>query len=98
MGLQNEKIGALSFVTADLYYLAPSRDRPRNYTYEPPAGVPRSNIVPEPHVLPIHDARPIRESISLDREGFALINQHSVVKDFYNDDEVRSVYYPEADG
>src|ERR1700721_2872614 len=97
MGLQNEKIAALSFVTADLNYLAPSRDRPRNYTYEPPAGEPRSNIVPEPHVLPIHDARPIRESISLDREGFALINQHSAVKDFYNDDEVRSVYYPEAE-
>jgi hypothetical protein len=97
MGLQNEKIAALSFVTADLNYLAPSRDRPRNYTYEPPAGEPRSNIVPEPHALPIHDARSICDSISLDREGFALINQHSEVRDFYNDDEVRGVYYPEAE-
>src|ERR1700691_3816180 len=97
MGLQNEKIAALSFVTADMKYLAPARDSPRNYTYEPPAGEPRSNIVPELHALPIHDARPIRESISLDREGFALINQHSAVRDFYNDDEVKSVYYPEAE-
>jgi|SRR5665213_3275989 len=97
MGLQNEKIAALSFVTADLNYLGPTRDRPRNYTYEPPAGEPRSNIVPEPHALPIHDARLIRESISLDREGFALIDHPSKVKDFYNDDEVKSVYYPEAE-
>jgi hypothetical protein len=69
MGLQNEKIAALSFVTADLNYLAPSADRPRTYTFEPPAGEPRSNIVPEPHSLPIHDIRPISGTVSLDREG-----------------------------
>src|ERR1700742_3785848 len=80
MGLQNEKIAALPFVTADLNYLAPTSEKPRNYTYEPPAGVPRSNIVPEPHVLPVHDARPILESVSLDREGFALVNQQSAVR------------------
>src|ERR1700739_2367959 len=55
MGLQNEKIAALSVVTADLNYLAPSHERPRIYTFEPPAGVPRSNIVPEPHRVPVHD-------------------------------------------
>src|SRR5258705_10978248 len=97
MGLQNEKIAALSFVTADLNYLTPSADRPRTYTFEPPpAGEPKSNIVPEPHGLPIHDVRPISETVSLDREGFALVRQKSSVKDFYNEDEVRSVYYPEA--
>jgi hypothetical protein len=97
MGLQNEKIAALSFVTADLNYLTPSPDKLRNYTFEPPSGELRSNIVPEPHALPIYDARPIRDSISLDREGFALVNQRSAVKDFYSDDEVKNVYYPEAE-
>ena len=53
MGLQNEKIAALSFVTADVNYLAPSADRPRTYTFEPPSGEPRSNIVPEAHSVPI---------------------------------------------
>ena len=97
MGLQNEKIAALSFVTADLNYLTPSADRPRTYTFEPPSGEPRSNIVPEPHSVPIHDIRPISETVSLDREGFALIRQRSAVKDFYDDDEVKDVYYPEAE-
>jgi hypothetical protein len=97
MGLQNQKIAALSFVTADLNYLAPAPDRPRTYTFEPPSGEPRSNIVPEPHSLPIHDIRPIGETVSLDREGFALVRQNSSVKDFYDEDEVRSVYYPEAE-
>jgi hypothetical protein len=62
MGLQNEKIAALSFVTADFNYLAPPLDRPRTYTFEPPSGEPRSNIVPEPHSLPVHDVRPISET------------------------------------
>ncbi len=87
----------MSFVTADLNYLAPSLERPRNYTFEPPAGEPRSNTVSEPHALPIYDARPIRQSIALDREGFALVDQRSAVGDFYDDDEVRNVYYPEAE-
>ena len=97
MGLQNEKIAALSFVTADLNYLTPSADRPRTYTFQPPSGEPQSNIVPEPHSIPIHDIRPISETVSLDREGFALIRQRSAVKDFYDDNEVKAVYYPEAE-
>jgi hypothetical protein len=97
MGLQNEKISALSFVTADLNYLTPAKDRPRTYTFEPPSGEPRSNIVPEPHAVPIYDARPISDSVSLDQEGFALVRQHSAVRDFHDEDEVKSVYYPEAE-
>jgi hypothetical protein len=97
MGLQHEKIAALPFVTADLNYLAPPLDRPRTYTFEPPSGEPRSNIVPEPHGVPVHDIRPISETVSLDREGFALVRQQSAVKDFYDEDEVKRVYYPEAE-
>jgi len=97
MGLQNEKIAALPFVTAELNYLTPPLERPRTYTFEPPAGEPRSNIVPESHSLPIHDARPIADSASLDREGFSLVRQDSAVNDFYDDDEVKRVYYPEAE-
>jgi hypothetical protein len=67
MGLQNEKIAASSYVTSNLNYLAPTEGRPRTYTFEPPAGEPRSNVVPEPHDVPIHDARASGESFSLDR-------------------------------
>jgi hypothetical protein len=97
MGLQNEKIAASSFVTADVNYLTPTGGRPRTYTFEPPAGEPRSNIVPEPHAVAIRDARRGRESFSLDQQGFALVRQHSAVTDFYDDENVKSVYYPEAE-
>ena len=97
MGLQNQKIEALSFVTAELNYLAPTTQRPRTFTFEPPPGEPQSTVVPEPHAVPIYDARSVVDSISLDREGFALVRQRSAVRDFYTDDEVRSTYYPEAE-
>jgi hypothetical protein len=97
MGLQNEKIAALPFVTADLNYLAAPLDRPRTYTFEPPSGEPRSNIVPDTRSMPIRDVRPLSETVSLDREGFALVRQKSSVKDFYDEDEIKKVYYPEAE-
>ena len=97
MGLQNEKIAALSFVTAELNYLAPPLDRPRTYARGPPSGDFRSNVVQKAHSVPIHDLRPISETVSLDREGFALVRQKSSVKDFYDEAEIKDVYYPEAE-
>src|SRR5262249_4694846 len=79
-----------------LNYLAPMADRPRTYTFEPPPGVPRHNAVPEPHLVPIYDARAAANDISLDQEGFALLHQRSAVQNFWDDEELRRVYYPEV--
>ncbi|MBR1125896.1 methyltransferase [Bradyrhizobium lablabi] len=94
MGLQEQKIESLPFVTAELNYLAPTPGKPRTYALEPPPGEPKSTALPEPHSVPVFDARPIAKDLSLDREGFALVRHPNVVKDFYDDNEVRSVYYP----
>jgi hypothetical protein len=87
----------LAHVEADLNFLGRMTERPRTYTFEPPPGVARSNIVTETHRVPIYDARGIVSDISLDREGFDLLRQTSAVRNFYDEDEVRSVYYPEAE-
>jgi hypothetical protein len=92
----NTHTDALPHVEAALHYLAPMTERPRNYTYDPPPGVPRSNSVAETHVVPVLSVRPIAQEISLDREGFAVVHHNSAVRDFYNDDEVRRTYYAEA--
>jgi hypothetical protein len=86
----------LPHVDAALNYLAPMAARPRSYTYEPPAGIPRSNLESDTRVVSVYDARPLAGGLSLDREGFALLQQPSAVRDFYDDEEVRRVYYPEA--
>ncbi len=97
MSLASAAIETLAGVRAELNYLAPGTGRPRTYTYDPPAGTPRSTVVNEPHTLFIADARPILRDVSLDEEGFALVRRQSRVADFYNEQEVRSVYYPEAE-
>jgi hypothetical protein len=90
-------VDQLPFVEAELNYLAPMTERPRYYAYEPEPGEPRSNLTPEPHRMHIHDLRPIAAELDLDTQGFALVEQRSVVHDFWDDDEVRRVYYPEAE-
>jgi hypothetical protein len=90
-------LSGLAHVDAQLNYLAPIVERPRNYACEPPAGVPRSNTAPDPHTVPIYDARPIASEIALDREGFALLSHETAIRDFWDDDELRKVYYPEAE-
>ncbi len=86
----------LPSVEAELNYLVPTTERPRTYTHEPPPGEPRSTVVSESHVLPIHNLRPVASTVSLDREGFGLIRHDTAVKNFWDDDEVRAVYYPEV--
>jgi hypothetical protein len=45
----------------------------------------------------IYDARPVAARLSLDSEGLALFEHHSAVRDFYDEDELRRIYYPEAE-
>ena len=93
----SQSIETLPQVEAVLNYLAPMADRPRNYTYEPPAGrAALATSSTDTHIVPVQSARPIAADISLDREGFALLHQRSAVRDFYDEEEVRRVYYPEA--
>ncbi len=87
----------LPFVEAELHYLGRMTERPRNYTFDPPPGIPRSNTIHESHVVPIHDLRDIAAEVALDREGFAVLRHGSVVRDFYDERELRDVYYPEAE-
>lgn len=84
-------------VEAVLNYLVPTTERPRTYTDAPPPGEPRSTVRSESHVLPIHDVRPLAATASLDREGFDLIRHDTAVLDFWDDDEIRTVYYPEVE-
>src|SRR5262245_26451548 len=87
---------ALAGVRAALNYLAPGPQRPRSYAYEPPAGVPRSTIINEPHTVEIRNARRLLSAPRLDAEGFALVHHPSAVTNFYDDAEVERVYYAEA--
>lgn len=97
MSLQTNVVTKLPHVEAVMNYLASMTERPRNYTFEPPAGVPWSNTLNEEHKVAIRNARPVASEVSLDANGFALIDHQSAVRDFFDDEEVRRVYYPEVE-
>jgi hypothetical protein len=94
MGLHETKIESLPFVTAELNYLAPTPGKPRTYALDPPPGEPKSTALAEPHNVPIFDGRLIADQFSLDREGFALVKHPTAVKNYYDDNEIKRVYYP----
>lgn len=97
MSLQHATENVLPWVKAELNYLAPTRERPHTYTLDPPAGVPRSTVVNDPRQVVVTDARRLVADFALDDEGFGLVRHTSAVRDFYNDDEVKRVYYAEAE-
>ena len=87
----------LDTLVAPLNFLVPTAQKPVAYNYEPPPGIPVRTGESEAHQVPIRDARPLAGQLSLDREGFVLLHHRSAVKDFYDEDEIRSAYYPECE-
>ena len=45
----------------------------------------------------IHNGRLVADEFSLEREGFVLVRHETRVRDFDDEDELRSVYYPEIE-
>ncbi len=84
-------------VLAELNFLVPSPEKPRTYTFDPPNGGERSNARYAPYPVPVHNARADAAAFELDREGFAFVAERSTVRDFWDEDEVRRVYYAEAE-
>jgi hypothetical protein len=96
MSPESAVLSTLPAVSGVLNYLIPTGQKPVNYTFEPPPGVPYNSGSYESRALPIRDGRQIGQELSLDEQGFTLVQHRSAVTDFYDQDEVRRVYYPEA--
>ncbi len=49
------------------------------------------------HMIAIADGRPVVDQLSLEAEGFELRSHDTGVSNFYDDEQVRTVYYPEME-
>jgi hypothetical protein len=87
---------SLPHIQAPLNYLAATREKPVTYAYQPPSGVPWSTVKAEEHPTTIHDLRPAASEFLLDDVGFQFLTHRSTVENFWNEDEIRRVYYPES--
>src|SRR5262252_1447563 len=84
-------------LTATLHYLKRGPEKPARYVFDPPPGVPQWNGIDDPRQIRIEDARGREAEFTLDRNGFSLIKAPTAVRNFYDPDEIKSVYYPEVE-
>src|SRR4029450_13025021 len=95
--MDNNTVQGLPYVEATLNYLAEGAERPVSYAYTPPPGTPQTTRRNAPHTVTVRNARPRLSPLSLDQQGFALAHQNSKVKNFYDEQEVCEIYYPEVE-
>jgi hypothetical protein len=95
--IQEEADTGIEAVNARLRYLADATPKPVNYAYDPTAGVPRRSGKYVEQSVVVRNGREMLNKLSLDTNGFVLTEHETTVKDFYDPDEVKSVYYPELE-
>jgi hypothetical protein len=86
-------------IQAELNYLEFNGERPVAYQYDPPPGVPKRSGIYRAHQVTISNARvaPPPGALSIDRNGFELHRHASALRDFSDPEEIRSIYYPQAE-
>lgn len=84
-------------VDAVVAYMKPMGERPVRYLCEPPAGKPEMNWEFDPHCVRIRNARTVLDQLSLEKQGFVLHRRKPPAIDFDNEEQVRSIYYPEVE-
>lgn len=66
------------------------------YFYDPPPGTELNPPGTDPHEMAIHDAWPIAERLSVDREGFEIKDWAPPFDRFDDDAAIRTAFYPDV--
>jgi hypothetical protein len=96
--MDGSSVADVKSVVAPLNFLVPMVEKPVAYNYEPPPGTPVRSGKTETHRVPIRDARQMIGDLSLDKEGFVLLQHQTAVTNFYDEEQIKAVYYPECEG
>ena len=57
----------------------------------------RAGGTPDPRRITLHNGRPHADDFVLDRNGFRFVRHDTKMADFYDEDEIKRVYYPEME-
>jgi hypothetical protein len=89
MDHQAEAANTGETVTAPLTFFVDTGEPPVNYVTE--KGLERGGEYRQ-HELTLRDGRPVRDTLSLDREGFELWQHDTAMTDFFDPEEIERVY------
>ena len=84
-------------VEATLNYIVDDGSKVFTVVATPGGSDARSGGTPDPRRVTIHNGRPRANDFVLDRNGFRFVRHDTKVADFYDEDEIRRVYYPEME-
>lgn len=89
-----EQAESATSVTAPLTFFVDNGEPPVNHVTE--KGLERGGEYRD-HALQIRDARPLRDNLSLGRQGFELWPHDTKVSNFFDSKEIERVYNPEVE-
>jgi hypothetical protein len=92
-----DRSAGLTYIEAPVNYLADLSVPPVTYNPPPGTGVPRRDGNYQFFPVRVHNARPYASELTLDRQAFMLTGHDTKVRDFYDEAELKSVYYAEVE-
>ncbi len=84
-------------ISASLNFIRRQDSKPTFQSSALTGGKPKYFYDTEAHTVTISDMREIAEELSVDREGFELLQHATAVKDLYDNDAVEQTYFPEIE-
>ncbi|PWT88158.1 MAG: methyltransferase [Proteobacteria bacterium] len=84
-------------IEASINYYFETGETPYTYTGGPGSLDVRSSTVADPHQVVMHNGRLRANEFALDRDGFRFVPHDTKVASFFEEDEIRRVYYPEME-
>ena len=84
-------------IEANVVYTVRTGETPVDETFGPGAKLARTEGKHEERLVAIRDGRPVRGEFRLERNGFEFVDHETAMRDFQDQDELRSVYYREIE-
>ncbi|HLI23272.1 MAG TPA: CmcJ/NvfI family oxidoreductase, partial [Stellaceae bacterium] len=84
-------------IAASVNYLLDDGGKPFTYTGGPGSTEIRTGGTPDPRQVTIHNGRLVPQGFALERNGFRFIAHDTKMRDFFDEDEIARVYYPEME-
>jgi hypothetical protein len=84
-------------IEATVNYILDNGEKIFTQTAAPGGSDVRSGGAQDPRRVTIRNARLAGDKFALDRDGFRFVRHDTKVRDFFDEDEIRRVYYPEME-
>jgi hypothetical protein len=97
MKLATQERASVGAVTAQIPYTLDNGETLVNETFGPNNIRRRRSGTVDWRAMPVRDGRPLAHTFTLEGNGFILVEHRTAVKDFFNEEELKSVYHAEVE-